>query len=1234
MKGPIIKQGIAASFGSPIVQAASELIPNKGIPVPKEVPTPDDDGSGGGLFLDPAKDPNSPLYQSGITYYRPEIISLTKFSPLYDENKSLTKSGMMFEALIESLRKNEVNSRNILNSSQEQKEIVLKSNDNLKKELIDLNNKLDQLGSFIKFFSSLKGSIDINNFKLDAQSILSSDFSNSTFTTYDSLINYSTAIEKNLSIKKVLHNCLRYKDRDKDLLDNFFDHDATRCWVIALAEMKTMIQSHSRNNMKIKIEEQEKSKSGDSYPYILVSDRITTPELVNIGFGRLDRDAGGANRFLKIDTDFSSYFKDELSLMSVLLYSTFKEVRQRACLNLQEKDSTITRRNTKLDSMILGGYEKTSVYTRIDNFSAGKLYDVGIHGDISNRQKPIFVFEKTLPSYATSNSFVANDYFFKDFGSESFFAEVLSSEGQNDFSKVEDYVSSLNIACNSFKDFISNSGVLPVDDSKVTFPFSLDPVTFFRDLCSKFVDHNNNFTITKDYIKKAGYIASADSNIDALMFFGIAHPTSRMIVDRSSKDIDLKGLYKDRYRTDRVRRTPEENSSNMKNALYSYILARINEEEISTGLDSDSSMPIREIYGVLTNIADVVGGGLRTNDDMNNSPLDENVKDYFKGTNKYLDSGETASVILAHDPAGDYSTDESQINFLGPTTTGNPQPVAIGESDVEDAIKYGIFSIQSAVNDGPWADHEPKAHADIKLTLENSSLVDTVIEIMRPIVQSRESEEFSLIVFDVICRMISRLSPLKKIRVYIDDIVNDEASSTIDNAGTSTDADTEIKSGLVFFTHLYTLNDFITKTEPLLNRIKIIENMVSETSFLISLMLCTYNVSKSLLNIFTSVKNKLTTFKSDIAQYIISYLDGDTKKFGLLFNEQQLSLTLSSFKDVYDSFNTFTSTNSNPNESPTDQLFNSYLDGLCYSPKVVSVLRSFFKDEEFTFVKGYNKQILTVGLPLGLLEELNNKFKTKANSLGKLSQQKSNDIFKILIYKIDLLNDDIVYVPKEFLFETSRFPVRTYSKISDVSSLELNSNFQTTLFKIFPTRDFEIYSEKSGNKIFIEVKPTSDINEAFSSADYSQFLTKNQKENILQNHITSFILENYLQIISGIQFNESPFILSSIEQVEQLYKDLYTTPVQNQNIPTALKNPSLFLKKILYPKKFDRVFNIPLDPEFIVDVQKSNNKKIQKMLSSGKLKRLNSLQIIDQDKSFIDPALNAYFVNIETLTIT
>ena len=261
------------------------------------------------------------------------------------------------------------------------------------------------------------------------------------------------------------------------------------------------------------------------------------------------------------------------------------------------------------------------------------------------------------------------------------------------------------------------------------------------------------------------------------------------------------------------------------------------------------------------------------------------------------------------------------------------------------------------------------------------------------------------------------------------------------------------------------------------------------------------------------------------------------------------------------------------------------------------------------------------------------------------------------MYKVDLLNDDLIFLPKKFLFEISRFNVKNYSKISDTNSIQLNfSGFTNSLPTLFSTRSFQVFNtdlNSNSSDLFFEDKPTASAltpfitgNQAIDSNVYSTGLTEKEKIEILNNHSLSFVLENYLNLLSGMNFSEETFPLMDLVDLNSLFKELVTPNMQpyQKAIQSALSQTSAevnpYLKKIIYPKVFDRVFNIMFDPDsFIVDNQKTNisvrNSMVQKgIIEEAYVSTFNGQTYYKNvEKSFRDPTLNSYFINIESYPV-
>jgi hypothetical protein len=420
-----------------------------------------------------------------------------------------------------------------------------------------------------------------------------------------------------------------------------------------------------------------------------------------------------------------------------------------------------------------------------------------------------------------------------------------------------------------------------------------------------------------------------------------------------------------------------------------------------------------------------------------------------------------------------------------------------------------------------------------------------------------------------------------------------------------------------------------------------------------------FNLTFSILNTIqtlnkniTSTLNELQAFDQTIPNYLLRYLNNDEKKLSILFKEPQLMLLLSTVEDVYQSYTNFSTENADKS-----RLFIKKEETLPHSTKIVELLRNYFSDAEFCFNKGYNKQIISVGIPHGLLKNLNEILKIKNSK-----NVKHDDIFRILVYKMDLLNPFIIYKPKKFIFEASRFVDRVYSDIANV-------NKNIAVYNTIPTRNYSLYTDpnliKEGNPYL-----GTDLSNAFGN-EYD-FLSKEEKEQILENHTTSFLLENYLRLFSGLNLNELTFNLSSPQEISAIYNSLIDINIEKtktlasqkatqENLVAAYRktnaagvglekaaaiaipDPDPYISKLLQPKRFDRVFNIIFDPEFEVDYNaitlnlatdpsnvKSSVDGILGDRTRFKQDEVTTTKYKDIDKGPQDIAMNTYFVSIGT----
>jgi hypothetical protein len=222
----------------------------------------------------------------------------------------------------------------------------------------------------------------------------------------------------------------------------------------------------------------------------------------------------------------------------------------------------------------------------------------------------------------------------------------------------------------------------------------------------------------------------------------------------------------------------------------------------------------------------------------------------------------------------------------------------------------------------------------------------------------------------------------------------------------------------------------------------------------------------------------------------------------------------------------------------------------------------------------------------------------------------------------------------------------------------------------------------------------SDFTQAFPADLYGNYLSDEDKVQMYANHCKSFLSEEYLRWFTDCRFDETRYnnfsklsgMLSGMEQQFQAYINIVNNSVTAQTATTAqntvtaqftdpvsgnpliipvnpkegalgssskkyvipmndtirtffmnetfLSDTSIYKRRISYPKKFDRVFNIIVDPDdFIVDESMSTKATIDALVNLGVLVggSLGDIKIPyrHRDKSPDDITLDEYFVTVE-----
>jgi len=270
----------------------------------------------------------------------------------------------------------------------------------------------------------------------------------------------------------------------------------------------------------------------------------------------------------------------------------------------------------------------------------------------------------------------------------------------------------------------------------------------------------------------------------------------------------------------------------------------------------------------------------------------------------------------------------------------------------------------------------------------------------------------------------------------------------------------------------------------------------------------------------------------------ISAVVNDSTLLRLLFTEQQIMLLASTVHDISSRLSTVERTQSS--KALDEELEFKLLDDSVVTPMLRNVLFGAFSGDRFASRKGYNKKVLSVGVPLGFTQRIKQRVVID-NVKNNVTAPKQKDVVKVAVYKIDVENSDVIYRPKRFLFEMSRFPVRDDSQFLDVPDRPTLDD----VVSVVPTRDFGLGLRLATDVTYWQVGgatvPRSSKSSFIDNA-YS-FLSDDQKDELAQNHVMSYLLEVYLRTLMGINVGDHQFDV--VDADAQLDADFTKTVVDH-----------------------------------------------------------------------------------------
>lgn len=655
-----------------------------------------------------------------------------------------------------------------------------------------------------------------------------------------------------------------------------------------------------------------------------------------------------------------------------------------------------------------------------------------------------------------------------------------------------------------------------------------------------------------------------------------------------------------------------------------YLAAAVDDPELKTLLfmhQFSNILTTEEINSSFDSSQNNVSNPNTSNSD---STVKNTIKDEFtKRLNKFLSTKNSAGLYTSV-----IGSDIEVINYLDVTpdfTESNP-------ASMKTLQRIGSFIKEFTNSMGSWFNTQNINAVNGALNASNTSVPTTVSLQLTPYSGIQKTIIYATL-FDLCARMVTAANPY---RIY--KVVDSPSSDPNQPFGTIDYYVKKLYEPIIPYTDT-NIADKVDTSTLVYDQIEVsAEQMLysNAKNYRDSVNLFRFYIS-DLLTAFTNFSINLTSGR------YVSFLSGlrvllrNDQQVNAVMNQEQLLLIKAKLKQVSerckDDYITpvsnvipyFTTLSSNPN-------FNNFIP--IEDTHMVSwnaFLKSYLGEKRFRGKKGFNSKILSIGLPLGLYRRLQTSSQDVSGNITR------SGIIKIKIFRVDTLRPDLVHAPLSFLFDMRKFPVRNLkdyvvSKIkplipvdtSEEATYIASQNSQTTENPQYTTAaasDF-ISGKDTINKKLIPmyevngynnvIKKISNINEAFrdDSFQISTTLTTQEKFEIYNNHVESFLLEEYIRFVADIPVDENRYfnynmlepnqtndtgtaIQNSISQLNGLTDAQAASLANNPNtsIQRFFANETLFgqlseIKRILAaPKKFDRVFHIAFDPDdFIVQV--------------------------------------------------
>lgn len=246
-------------------------------------------------------------------------------------------------------------------------------------------------------------------------------------------------------------------------------------------------------------------------------------------------------------------------------------------------------------------------------------------------------------------------------------------------------------------------------------------------------------------------------------------------------------------------------------------------------------------------------------------------------------------------------------------------------------------------------------------------------------------------------------------------------------------------------------------------------------------------------------------------------------------------------------------------------------------------------------------KILSVGIPSSFIKQLADRIDGEQINRTTFTINKQSDIVALNVYKRDNQYSDIVFKPKRYLFDLSLMKDDTAYKLAQPRHTDSFIN------AVVPRVSLQDISN------ITNIKSVS-LNNLTKDNSYTSRLSSDSIKELVLNHVQSDLLATYISFLSGMNLNEKTFTQTDIVRGQSINSEFtsiikrYISDFFDESLSSSktfdeiLKDPSVdnqikdiirlatfgsltfepgvIYEKVIKPKLFDRVFHIPLTVEF------------------------------------------------------